>query len=98
MPVARDAERAVSRALEVLPSTREELVLSGIVSKVNERLVELKLAEEELARKYGSLGELEEKVEREGVSPDDHSLYNDLLEWRAIKEEKSRLTDLLESL
>ena len=50
----------------------------------------------DLQREYDSLNKLEQGIEREGVSPDDHTLYIDLLEWRAIKHELTQLVKLLE--
>ncbi len=92
-------DRAVlSRALEVLPSSEEEVVLTGVVTKINERMVELKLAEKRLLEKYGRLEELEERIKKEGVPLEDHRSYNDLLEWRAIKHELKELALLLETI
>lgn len=38
-------------------------------------------------RRYKSLEDLERKIQAEGVPPDDHTLYTDSLEWRAINHE-----------
>ncbi|MFQ6137470.1 MAG: hypothetical protein ACE5PM_09880 [Candidatus Hydrothermarchaeales archaeon] len=92
-------DRAVlSRALEILPSSEEEVVLTGVLAKINERMVELKLAGKRLSEKHGHLEELEERIKKEGVPPEDHRSYNDLLEWRAIKHELKELALLLESI
>ncbi len=64
---------------------------------ITERIIELRRAALDLQQRYGSLGKLEERTEREGVSPDDHALYTDLLEWRAIKHELTQLTELEEA-
>lgn len=93
-----DESAVLSKALKILPSSREEVVLSGVVSKINERIVELKIAEKKLVKKHGSLEKLEENVRKKGVPPEDHALYNDLLEWRAIKHELKELTSLLETI
>ncbi|MBI5253924.1 MAG: hypothetical protein HY930_05970 [Euryarchaeota archaeon] len=45
------------------------------------------MSERKLTAKYASLEKLEERIKKEGVKPEDHTLYNDLLEWRAIKHE-----------
>jgi hypothetical protein len=37
--------------------------------------------------------DLERKIENEGISPDDHTVYTDLLEWRAIGHEMTELLD-----
>ena len=38
------------------------------------------------------------RVQIEGVSPDDHTLYTDLLEWRAINHELAELLHIFEAL
>ena len=99
MPVSvKKSPDVLSRALEILPSSRDEVILSGIVSKITERVVELKNFEKKLIEKYISIKELEKRIEREGIPPDNHILYNDLLEWRAIKHELEELTTLLETI
>jgi len=60
--------------------------------------VALKKADLRLRARYDSLEDLEQMIESEGVSPDDHRYYTDLLEWRAIRHELSELIALLESL
>lgn len=94
-----DVESVVlSKALEILPSSKEDVVLSGVVAKINERLVELKLSERKLVLKYGSIEKLEKKIKKESVKPEDHTLYNNLLEWRAIRHELEELAALLRAI
>lgn len=88
----------LSKAMEILPSSEEDVVLTGIITKINERMVELKLAERRLTEKYGSIEKLEDIIKEKGVPPEDHRAYNDLLEWRAIRYELRELTRLLESI
>ena len=88
----------LNKALEILPATEEDIILTGIVSKIAERITELKKAERGLIRKYESFENLETKIKEKGVPPDDHTTYNDLLEWRAIRSELEELTFLLESI
>ena len=88
----------LNKALKVLPATEEDIVLTGIISKIAERIGELKKVEKELKGKYESVEKLERKIKEEGVSPDDHTTYNDLLEWKATRHELEELTFLLESL
>lgn len=88
----------LSKALEILPSSKEEVVLSGVIAKINERIVELKMSERKLIAKYKSIEKLEGRIKKEGVKPEDHAMYNDLLEWRAIKHELEELASLLESI
>ncbi len=88
-------EQVLERTLAILPVTREELLLRGITGQVTERLFELKKATAHLQDVYGSKSNLEEKIRRAGVSPDDHTLYTDLLEWRSIESEMSELFGIL---
>jgi hypothetical protein len=52
---------------------------------------------EQIKGQYGSLAALEGQMRSEGVSSDDHRLYTDLLEWRAIEHELAELTYTHES-
>lgn len=90
------AQLLLERATSVLPINDEDLIYKGIAVSISERIMALKKAEAQLQGQYSSLEELERKVKTEGVSPDDHSLYTDLLEWRAINHEMDELLHLLE--
>ena len=88
----------LNKALKVLPATEEDIVLTGIISKIAERIAELKKAEKKLIEKYESVEKLERGIKEKGITPDDHTAYNDLLEWRATRYELEELTFLLESI
>jgi hypothetical protein len=88
----------LNKALKILPATEEDIILTGIVSQIAERITELKKAGRGPIRKYESFENLENKIKEKGVPPDDHATYNDLLEWRAIRSELEELTFLLESI
>jgi len=88
----------LNKALDILPATEEDIVLTGIISKIAERFAVLKKVERTLIEKYESVEKLEKQIKEEGVSPDDHTAYNDLLEWRAAKYELEGLTFFLESI
>lgn len=64
----------------------------------SERIIELKRTQAQLAGQYGTLQELEKRIKTEGVSVDDHTPYEDLLEWRALGHELSELVRILETL
>jgi hypothetical protein len=58
---------------------------------------------EEIVKKFEekydcSLEELEKKIEREGVSIDNHEIWEDSIEWRNAVEELEKLKKLLEEL
>lgn len=86
----------LDRATAILPFSRDEIITRGVASGVSERMIELKRSANKLQGKYGSMLELEHRIQREGVSPDDHTLYTDLLEWRAINHELSELMHIFE--
>jgi len=92
------AAQLLERATQVLPASSDELLLRGITAEATDRLVVLKKADLRLRDRYGSLEKLQRRIGIEGVTPDDHLLYTDLLAWRAIRHELSALVDLLETL
>lgn len=92
------AAQLLERATQVLPASSDELLLRGITAEATDRLVVLKKADLRLRDRYGSLEKLQWRIGMEGVTPDDHLLYTDLLEWRAIRYELSALVNLLETL
>lgn len=93
--MATPLENVLERTLSALPVTRDDLLIRGIAGEVTERIVELKKARARLQTKYGSLEALQERVKRTGVSPDDHTLYTDALEWRALERESRELFAIL---
>ncbi|MFQ6015818.1 MAG: hypothetical protein ACE5NP_10285 [Anaerolineae bacterium] len=98
MAVKAQVQKLLEKALALLPITDEDVIFKGITAEVTDRIVELKKAALRLQGKYGSLENLAEEIEREGVSPDNHTLYTDLLEWRAINYELTELVKILESI
>lgn len=88
-------DQVLERTLAVLPVTREDLLVRGIAAQVTERIVELRKAGMRLQSIYGSRDELERQVKQVGVSPDDHTAYTDLIEWRAIDTEMRDLFSIL---
>ena len=84
----------LERATAILPVSDEDLIYKGIAGGVSERLIALKKAQAQLQQKYHSVEELEHSMKIEGVSPDDHTLYADYLEWRAIKHELTELVHI----
>jgi hypothetical protein len=92
------AHQLLEKATSVLALSDEDLIYKGIAAGVSERLIALKKATARLQEQYGSLEELERKIQTEGVSPDDHTLYTDLLEWRAIQHEQAELLHIFAAL
>ena len=96
--VTNYAHQLLERATALLSVSDEELIYKGVAACVSERMIALKKAAARLQGEYGTVEALEQRVKTGGVSPDDHTLYNDLLEWRAITQEISELLHLLEAL
>lgn len=92
------ATQLLHKATQVLPLSSDEFLLKGITAEATDRLTALKKADVRLRVRHSSLDKLQRKIEAQGVSPDDHSSYTDLLEWRAIRHELSALVELLETL
>ena len=91
-------ERLLDDILAALPHSREELLFKGAATAIAERMLDLKRAEARLVKQYGCQEALADRLRTDGVSPDDHTPYCDLLEWRAIGHELSALLRLLGAL
>ncbi len=98
MTIRSHVQQLLKRAAAVLPSSDEELIYKGIAAGVSERIIELKKAEAQLQKKHGSLNMLEQRIQTEGISPDDHTLYTDLIEWQAIHHELTELLNILRTM
>ncbi len=98
MVMTARVQELLGRTSALLPVTDQDIIFRGITAELMERVVQLKKAGTGLEEKYGSLEMLERRIEEQGISPDDHTLYTDLLEWRAINHEISELIAILESM
>jgi hypothetical protein len=98
MVVSSAVHHLLERAAAMLPASDEELICKGIAAGVSERLLELKKAQSQLQKAYGSLEALEQDIKATGVSSHDHTTYTALLEWRAMHHELAQLLHLLETL
>ncbi len=91
-----NVQTLLDQAAAILPFSRDDIIYKGVAAGVSERIVELKRSASRMRGQYGSMLELERRIQREGVSPDDHALYTDLLEWRAIDHELAELMQIFE--
>jgi hypothetical protein len=82
---------------KILAINEEEIVQRGIAQATTDRIIELRQRSGQISQKYGSLETLEASIAETGISADDHTLYTDLLEWRAIRHELEQLTHFLET-
>ena len=78
--------------------TEQDIQAALAYGESTARMVELRQRAAQLAEQYGSIELLEARISAEGVPADDHTLYTDLLEWRAVRDELSKLAGLLESV
>ncbi len=98
MVTSGNVQQLLDRVTAILPDSDEDLIYKGVVTGVAERMMALKKADARLQKLYGSLEALEQLVQTEEVSPDDHTRYTDLIEWRAINHELTQLREILETL
>lgn len=98
MTLNTQTQRLLDKIQELLPVTEDEVVQRGITETATARIVELRQRAAHLAERYGSIELLEKNINSEGVPVDDHTLYTDLLEWRAVRDELSTLAGFLESV
>lgn len=91
------ADSRVQEFEDLLAVSREELLRRGLLAVLTERIWQLKERLRQLTEQHGSLSQLERRIKTEGISPDDHSLYQDLLEWRAAQYELDRLLEALKT-
>ena len=91
-------QNLLSRIRELLPLSEDEIVQRGITEAATARIIELRQRAVQLSERYQSLERLEARLKTEGVSPDDHTMYTDLIEWRAVRYELAELTGFLESV
>ena len=98
MAMSSHVQQLLERVTAVLPISDEDLVYKGIAAGVMARIMALKQAAARLQGRYESLENLERKIQAEGVPLNDHTLYTDLLEWRAINHELAHLQHIFEAL
>ena len=98
MVTSPNVQHLLDRVTAVLSISDEDLIYKGIAAGLAERIMALKKATTRFQDRYNSLEDLEQAIQTEGVPPDDHTRYTDLLEWRAINHELSQLRHIFETL
>jgi len=96
MTLTTHTQKMLDRFQELFPVSDDEIIQRGIAQTVVSRIAELRQRSTQLSNLYGSISALGTLVERDSVSVDDHTLYTDLLEWRAVQAELTQLTGFLE--
>lgn len=96
MTLTSHTQNLLSRLQAMISLSDDEIVQRGIAQAATERIIALRQRAAQLKEQYGSLEKLEAQAGR-NVSADDHTLYTDLLEWRAVRHELEQLADFLET-
>jgi len=97
MTLTPHTQDLLTRLQGMIALSDDEIVQRGIAQATTDRIIELRQRVAQLAAQHGSLKKLSEQVDQ-GISPDDHTLYTDLLEWRAVRSELEQLTRFLEAV
>ena len=96
MTLTAHTQNLLTRLQGMMALSDDEIVQRGIAQATTDRIIELRQRSAQLKEHYGSLKKLEVQVEA-GIPADDHTLYTDLLEWRAVRHELEQLTRFLEA-
>jgi hypothetical protein len=81
---------------KIISLNEDEIVQRGIAQATTDRIIELRQRIGQLTEQYGDIEKLE--LQSKNITIDDHTLYNELLEWRAIRHELEQLTRFLETV
>lgn len=82
---------------KIMAVNEDEIMQRGIAQATTDRIIELRQRIGELSAQHKTITDLEIRV-KTGVSMNDHAMYEELLEWRAIRHELEQLTRFLESV
>ncbi len=96
MVLTSHTKNLLSDLQKIMALDEDEIVQRGIAQATTDRIIELRQRIGQLSEQYGDLEKLEAKSKN--VSADDHTLYTDLLEWRAVRHELEQLTHFLEKV
>lgn len=81
---------------KIMEVNEDELLQRGIAQATTDRIIELRQRIGQLTERYESIEKLD--AQSKNVPADDHTLYTDLLEWRAVRHELEQLTRFLETV
>ncbi len=96
MVLTSHTKSLLSDLQKIMALDEDEIVQRGIAQATTDRIIELRQRIGQLSEQYGDIEKLE--VKSKTVSADDHTLYTDLLEWRAVRHELEQLTHFLEKV
>ncbi len=81
---------------KIMALNEDEIVQRGITQATTDRIIELRQRMGKLTEQYGNIEKLE--ALSKNIPVDDHTIYTDLIEWRAIRHELEQLTRFLETV
>ena len=96
MALTSRTQNLLDHLKQLMTINEDEIVQRGIAQATTERIIDLRRRTTQLSEIYESIANLEAQASQ-GVSADDHTLYTDLLEWRAIQHELENLAHFLET-
>ena len=98
MTLTTHTQDLLTHLQQLMAVNDDEIVQRGIAQATTDRIIELCQRAGQLGARYSSIESLEAQVKNQGVSADDHTLYTDLLEWRAARHELEQLSRFLETV
>lgn len=96
MVLTSRTQNLLSDLQKIMAVDEDEVVQRGIAQATTDRIIELRQRIGQLTEQYGSIEKLE--TQSRNIPADDHTLYTDLLEWRAVRHELEQLTRFLETV
>jgi hypothetical protein len=97
MTLTARTQNLLDHLKSLMTVNEDEIVQRGIAQATTERIIDLRRRAGQFSETYESVANLE-ALANAGVSADDHTLYTDLLEWRAIQHELESLAHFLETV
>ena len=98
MTLTTHTQDLLTHLQQLMAVNDDEIVQRGIAQATTDRIIELRQRAGQLSERYSNIESLEAQVKTQGVSADDHTLYTDLLEWRAARHELEQLSRFLETV
>jgi len=81
-----------------MPVVVSESTLTALKEYLEERKELFKSICKKFEIKYGNIDRLRKKIEEEGVPDDDHTMWDDLIEWENALSELKRIESILKGL
>ena len=98
MTLTTHTQDLLTHLQQLMAVNDDEIVQRGIAQATTDRIIELRQRAGQLSERYSNIESLEAQVKKQGVPADDHTLYTDLLEWRAARHELEQLSRFLETV